>query len=502
MAVKVHVTIVVVGTVLCWGCVTCFGVPELNFEYHSYADLKQYLENISEAYPNLTRLYSIGKSVQKQKLLVLEISAAPADQLGVPNVKLVGGIHGNEPVGTELILHFIQFLLTQYSYNQTVQWFVNNTRIHLLPRMNPDGFKRARFSNCTPNDNGRHNTRNVDLNRNFPDHFRKNTLPVQVEITAVREWLKATPFILSASLHGGALVANYPFDNTKEDIGSPVAPSDPSITPDDDVFRHLANVYASTHPTMHKGLPCPGEKEGFKNGIVNGASWYRVTGGMQDYNYVWHGCLELTLEISCCKYPSKDDLPMYWEQNKEAMFAFVREVHRGIQGMTLDCETETPIPGTDLVIDGRSFHFNSSKKGEYWRILLPGNYSVNVSAEGYKSYSTSFVVKPQGEDELPRMTWLDIYLVSQSSNETCKKNADFLLKQTTTTPYVTTARTEIPTTTTERLVTHSSTTPDSDTNHRSSRAFPQQTASRGDEMVVRWLYIVLSSILLLLLKCM
>lgn len=54
----------------------------------------------------------------------------------------------------------------------------------------------------------------------------------------------------------------------------------PSITPDDDVFVHLASVYAKTHPTMHKGLPCHNShnEEKFKDGIVNGATWYTLTG--------------------------------------------------------------------------------------------------------------------------------------------------------------------------------------------------------------------------------
>lgn len=50
----------------------------------------------------------------------------------------------------------------------------------------------------------------------------------------------------------------------------------PSLTPDDDVFKHLATVYAQNHPTMHKGTEC--HDTSFPGGIVNGAAWYSFDG--------------------------------------------------------------------------------------------------------------------------------------------------------------------------------------------------------------------------------
>lgn len=38
---------------------------------------------------------------------------------------------------------------------------------------------------------------------------------------------------------------------------------------------------------------------------------------MQDYNYIQHGCFELTLELSCCKYPRPENLSHIWEENKK-----------------------------------------------------------------------------------------------------------------------------------------------------------------------------------------
>ena len=67
---------------------------------------------------------------------------------------------------------------------------------------------------------GRNNANNVDLNRDFPDrldtelHRRPRGHKRQPETLAMMNWILRQPFVLSANLHGGAVVASYPYDNS------------------------------------------------------------------------------------------------------------------------------------------------------------------------------------------------------------------------------------------------------------------------------------------------
>lgn len=373
---------------------------KIQLAYHNYDDMTKLLKEVSVKFPDLVHLYSIGESVQGRQLWVALVSGdVQDDKFLKPNIKLVGNMHGNEPVGRELILQLLVYLVNSYPKNHQVKELLDSTYIHLMPSMNPDGFEISREGECSRGQ-GRANANGFDLNRNFPDFFAaKKYKPnnEQPETRAVRIWIDSIPFVLSANLHGGALVASYPFDNRRE-LPSSFAqnwpPNRRSPTPDDDVFKHLAEVYSFNHKTMFLGEACPNDQQGFPNGTTNGAEWYLLEGGMQDYNYYWTGCIELTLELSCCKYPTSDQLPQFWEQNKRAMLAFMAEANKGVRGIILDSSSGTPVVGAKLKVKGREFSFRASQRGEFWRILLPGEYVLQASASGYYPAEQPFIVGP------------------------------------------------------------------------------------------------------------
>ncbi|GAB0096319.1 carboxypeptidase D [Sergentomyia squamirostris] len=365
----------------------------LDFVYHNHEEMTRFLRATSARYPNLTALYSIGKSVQGRDLWVLVVSASPYEHMiGKPDVKYVANIHGNEAVGRELMLHLIQYFVTSYSTDPYIKWLLDNTRIHILPSLNPDGFGVSKEGTCDGGQ-GRYNARGFDLNRNFPDYFKQNNKRGQPETDAVKEWISKIQFVLSGSLHGGALVASYPYDNTPNSMFQSYA-SSPSVTPDDDIFRHLSLTYASNHAKMSRGVACKTSSPSFENGITNGAAWYPLTGGMQDYNYIWYGCMEVTLEVSCCKYPPAHELRKYWDDNQLSLVKFLAEVHRGVQGFVTDANG-TPIEKASLKIKGRDIGFQTTRYGEFWRILLPGVYKLEVYADGYIPRDVDFMVVDQ-----------------------------------------------------------------------------------------------------------
>ena len=356
----------------------------ISFVHHNYTAMYGSMLYYAQTYPGITRLYSIGQSVYGKGLWVLEVTDHPGThEPGEPEFKYIGNMHGNEVTGRETLLYLIGYLCEGYGKNTTITQLVDSTRIHIMPSMNPDGYETAVVGDVS-SVVGRYNAQGVDLNRNFPDQFG-NDVPRAPETLAVMQWIKQYPFVLSANLHNGALVANYPYDSTKS--GAYVY----SASPDDDIFRQLALTYSYNHPTMHLGLPCPGGYETFVDGITNGAAWYVVAGGMQDYNYLNSNCFEITVEQGCQKFPYASQLQSIWDSNRDALVAYILQVHKGVNGFVTD-ERGNAVPYASIAVSGRNHGVQTAKDGDYWRLLVPGTYTITVSASGYTTVSSNVTV--------------------------------------------------------------------------------------------------------------
>uniref|UniRef100_A0A3B4Z592 Probable carboxypeptidase X1 n=1 Tax=Stegastes partitus TaxID=144197 RepID=A0A3B4Z592_9TELE len=164
------------------------------------------------------------------------------------------------------------------------------------------------------------------------------------------------PFVLSANLHGGEVVVTYPYDMTRD-----WAPREHTPTADESFFRWLATAYASTNQVMSNPdrRPCHNKDFLRYNNIINGADWHNVPGSMNDFSYLHTNCFEVTVELSCDKFPHASELPIEWENNRESLLVYMEQVHRGIKGVVRDKDTEAGIADAIIKVDDIDHHIRS-----------------------------------------------------------------------------------------------------------------------------------------------
>ncbi|KAI3365166.1 hypothetical protein L3Q82_010265 [Scortum barcoo] len=384
---------------------------DLDFRHHSYKEMRQLMKVVNEKCPNITRIYNIGKSHGGLKLYAIEISDNPGEhEVGEPEFRYTAGSHGNEVLGRELLLLLMQFMCQEYlSGNQRIRRLVEETRIHLLPSVNPDGYEKAFEvgSELSGWSLGRWSNDGIDIHHNFPDlnsilweaeakkwiprkmfnhhvpipeWYQHKNASVAVETRALIAWMEKIPYVLGGNLQGGELVVTFPYDKTR----SQGVTREPTPTPDDHVFRWLAFSYASTHRLMTNANQrvCHTEHFAKEDGTINGASWHTAAGSMNDFSYLHTNCFELSMYVGCDKFPHESELPEEWENNRESLLVFMEQVHRGIKGVVRDVQGRG-IANATISVEGISHDIRTAADGDYWRLLNPGEYRVTARAEGY-----------------------------------------------------------------------------------------------------------------------
>jgi len=323
---------------------------------HDYEATKEILEYYAAAYPSICSLSVIGQTVQGRDMMVLKISDnVETHEAGEPQFKYVGNIHGDEVVSRELLLRFAHYLLSGYENGvEEIRQLISSTEIFILPTINPDGYHAVQ----------RENANHVDLNRNFPDPIYGIYQMPEPETRAIMAWSLRNHFIISASLHGGDIVVNYPYDGNRQRLSGLYSPC-----PDDELFIEISNAYASHNPDML-------ENDEFTNGITNGAAWYILYGGMQDWHYVnTYSDFAVTIELGFTKWPEASTFPSYWESNRESLMSFLKMVHQGARGTVTNSAGEV-VEATISVVGIDHPVVNWKEDGWYYRPLAVGEYTL------------------------------------------------------------------------------------------------------------------------------
>ncbi|MFQ5495779.1 MAG: ankyrin repeat domain-containing protein, partial [Phycisphaerae bacterium] len=129
----------------------------------------------------------------------------------------------------------------------------------------------------------------------------------------------------------------------------------------------------------------------FLRGVTNGADWYAISGGMQDWSYRYMGCNEVTIELSNNKQPAAASISTYWNDNRQSMLNFIDTCLMGVRGVVTDAVTGLPLAAT-VRVSGRNHEvYTDPDVGDYHRMLLPGTYELSIEADGHDTLTNPAV---------------------------------------------------------------------------------------------------------------
>ncbi len=379
------------------GSVDIKAIDDWDF-YPTYSGYLDMMNQFQANYPTLCEIKNIGQSIEGRDLLVAVISDQAEYEEGEPQFLYTATIHGDETAGYVIMLRFIDYLLSNYGSNDRITHMVDHMEIWINPLANPDGIYAG--GNNTISGAKRFNANNVDLNRNFPDpedgdHPDGNEW--QTETIHFMTLAEENSFVMSANLHGGAEVCNYPWDTWSQ------------LHADDNWWQMVCREYADT--AQHYSPA--GYLSGFDNGITNGYAWYTISGGRQDYMNYFHHCREFTLEMSNTKVLPANLLPDWWEYNYRSLLNYMEQGTYGIQGQVTNDETGVPVRASIFIENhdvDESWVQSRSSDGWYFRPTFEGAYDLTFSAPDYDSKIVTGVQVVNGQ-----VTTLDVEMTYNGS---------------------------------------------------------------------------------------
>jgi hypothetical protein len=138
-------------------------------------------ECMVQTIPEIDRILALAKSGQRwlrvheqgsvscngQRLPLLGLTMGPDDPT-LPTLGLFGGVHGLEQVGAQVVLHFLECLVSRLHWDHTLQTQLEQVRIVAMPVINPGGFLLR----------SRANPAGVDLMRNAPVDATEKVTPL------------------------------------------------------------------------------------------------------------------------------------------------------------------------------------------------------------------------------------------------------------------------------------------------------------------------------------
>ncbi|MEO6715344.1 MAG: M14 family metallopeptidase, partial [Mycobacteriales bacterium] len=225
-------------------------------KYAGPGAIKEEFTQTAAAKPAITKLISIGKTVNNQDIIAMKVSSG-ARQLpdgSKPSVLYIGAQHAREWITPEMIRRLMHYFVDGYATDASIRNLLTQNELWFVPTANPDGYdftfqdgQRLWRKNLRDNDGDGMITAGdgVDLNRNFPykwgydnegssddpssETYRGTSPGSEPETKAMDAFVKKVKFKFLVNYHSAAELLLY-------GIGWQVA----TPSPDDVIYEAIA----------------------------------------------------------------------------------------------------------------------------------------------------------------------------------------------------------------------------------------------------------------------
>ncbi|WP_428955404.1 M14 family zinc carboxypeptidase [Streptomyces sp. cg35] len=294
--------------------------------YSGKGNLQEEIVRTGQEHPGLTKVVSIGKTLQGQDILALKVSkgAKKTNDGAKPSVLYMSNQHAREWITPEMTRRLMHHYVDNYAKDRRIKKIVDSTELWFVLSANPDGYdwtfrsdsnRQWRKNMRDINGDGKYTTGDgVDLNRNFAykwgyddegsspspasQTYRGASPNSEPETKALDAFEKRVGFDYAINYHSAAELLLY-------GVGWQVA----TPTPDDVLYKALAGTPDNSaipgyHPQVSSELyTTNGEADGHA-GNVNGVSMF-------------------TPEMSTCQTASNVDPNDAWRpQDCASVFTF------------------------------------------------------------------------------------------------------------------------------------------------------------------------------------
>ncbi len=388
-------------------------------DYYSYKEVHDALLLHSTLYPDIASMVELGYSTRDSVTLwAIKISDNVTEQENEPDVLIDGVIHAREPMGAGICMAIIDSLLYGYGRRPEITTLVDETEIWVIPILNSEGYLYVETGILNPW--WRKNKRDNNHNGVFD----------------ATEWVPCEDFYFSM-MDGVDMNRNYA--EGWEDAGSPDSCSiiyrGPEAFSENETGLHR-DLVAGERPAAAVSFHSYSEYVGY---CGQDAAGYELCSDMaqsilredglgpyacdtfygagQSYNWMYwdYGVQAFLVETATEFFPSgADRIKAIVDANVNGIMTVLGRVHgSSIRGTVVDASSGQPLEAEVEVAGEVPINLPRTSEphhGRFYRMVVPGTYTVRVSRDDYHDYEESGVVVEEG---LP--TVLEIELESSAT---------------------------------------------------------------------------------------